>query len=401
MASARKRPDKPRRGKGRKAGSPHPSSTATTAALADTPPATTAPPPSPLWRHPLVRAGAFAWALVGLVVALVGLALAARELRIIVIPLVLALFPAALLSPLVRWLVARRLPPAVATLLVILGSLGLIAGVVRLLTPAIASEAPGLAESMQDGIAELQDYLERGPFGIDPVLITELLETGREQLISIAQQAAGDAATAVAEGVAGVVFLLVALFFYLKDGGRIASWLGGLFPAGIRDDAELIGGSAWVTIGAYFRGQLFIALVDAVFIGLGLALLRVPLALPLAVLIFFGGLFPIVGAFVSGTVAVLVALADRGIGVALIVLVIVLAVQQIEGNVLAPLVLGRATALHPLAVILALAAGGVLLGVLGAFLAVPVTASLARAIGHLRSRRSGVSPAAPAAAGGP
>lgn len=360
--------------------------------------------PAPIWTHPLVRAGAYAWALIGLVTVLVGATLVAGELRIIVVPLVLALFPAALLSPVVRWLVNLRVPPALAALLAILGSLGLFVGVVRLLTPAIAAEAPGLADSVQQGIVQLEAFLEAGPFGIDPAVIADLLESGQEQLIALGQQAAGTVATAVAEGVAGLIFGLVALFFYLKDGRRIAAWLCEVFPRSVQRDAQLIGTGAWLTIGAYFRGQLFVAFVDAVFIGLGLAILRVPLALPLTVLVFIGGLFPIVGAFVSGTVAVLVALADGGIGIALAVLGIVLAVQQIEGNVLAPLVLGRATALHPLAVILALTAGGIVLGVLGAFLAVPVAASIARAVGHLRTRRlrpSGpVSPAGPAAAAG-
>ncbi|HVL99262.1 MAG TPA: AI-2E family transporter [Egibacteraceae bacterium] len=346
--------------------------------------------PEPIWRHPLVRAGAYAWAVIGLVFVLRGVGQVMDQLRVIVVPLILALFPAALLSPVMRWLVGRRVPPAVAALLVIVGSIGLMAGGVRLLAPAIAAEIPGLTASIQAGIVQLEEFLEAGPFGVDPAMVTDLLDTGREQLIALGQQAVGTVAAAVAEGLAGLLFGLVALFFYLKDGARIAAWLNQLFPDGMRQDAEAIGTRAWLTIGAYFRGQLLVALVDAVFIGLGLALLRVPLALPLAVLVFVGGLFPIVGAFVSGTVAVLVALADGGLAIALAVLAIVVAVQQIESNVLAPLVLGKATALHPLAVILALAAGGIVQGVLGAFLAVPVAASLARAVGHLRRRKQHV-----------
>ncbi|MEX0657943.1 MAG: AI-2E family transporter, partial [Egibacteraceae bacterium] len=128
----------------------------------------------------------------------------------------------------------------------------------------------------------------------------------------------------------------------------------------------------WTTLGRYFRGQLLVAAVDAVLIGLGLLLLGIPLAVPLAVLIFFGGLFPIVGAVTSGVVAVLVALADAGLATALIVLGLIVAVQQLESNVLEPVVLGKTLALHPLMVLLAITAGAVTLGVLGAFLAVPV-----------------------------
>ncbi|MEX2620397.1 MAG: AI-2E family transporter [Egibacteraceae bacterium] len=366
------------------------------------------PEPEPIWAHPLVRAGALAWGLVGLVVVLVGAAAVLRELSVLVVPFVLALFPAALLSPLMRLLVARRVPPALAALLVIFGSIGLLVGVGSLLAEGIADEAPAMVTSVEEGIADLEAFLDEGPFGLEPDVIAGWLETGREQLIEVGSQAAGSVASAVAEGVAGLLFGLVALFFYLKDGARIADWLRRLFPAHLRTDAKTIGTQAWVTIGSYFRGQLFIALVDAVLIGLGLVLLRVPLALPLAVLIFFGGLFPIVGALASGAVAVLVALAASGPGAALVVLALIVGVQQFEGNVLAPVVLGKATALHPLAVILALAAGGIVLGVLGAFLAVPVAASLTRAIGYLRTGRGGgssssssaVSPAAPASAGG-
>jgi len=362
------------------------------------------PEPTPFWKHPLVRVGVYAWALLGVAGVLIGLAIIFGELRLVVVPLILALFPAALLSPVQRWLVKRRLPPAIAALVVVLGSLGVIAGGVTLLAPAIAAEAPDIAVSIQEGITQLQEFLEAGPFGIDPMVVTDLLETGREQLIGLGQQAAGTVATAVAEGVAGLLFGLVALFFYLKDGARIASWLAGLFPGVLQQDAEAIGSRAWLTIGSYFRGQLLVALVDAIFIGLGLVVLGVPLALPLAVLVFVGGLFPIVGAFISGTVAVLVALADGGITIALAVLAIVVAVQQIESNVLAPVVLGKATALHPLAVIVALTIGGITLGVLGAFLAVPVAASLARGIGHLRARKrvlhGPISRAAPASGEG-
>nr|MBA2578793.1 AI-2E family transporter [Euzebyaceae bacterium] len=157
-------------------------------------------------------------------------------------------------------------------------------------------------------------------------------------------------------------------------------------PRRARADAEAIGARVWFTIGAYIRGQLVIAVVDAVLIGLGLWIVGVPLALPLAVLVFFGGLFPIVGAVAAGIVAVLVALATGGLTSALIVLAIVVAVQQVEGHLLAPIVLGKATELHPVAVIAALTAGAVLLGVLGAFLAVPIAASATRAVGYLRTR---------------
>lgn len=340
----------------------------------------------PLAQHPFVRMGCYAWALVGLVVALTGAALVLAELSIIVAPLVLALFPAALLAPLARWLTRHGLPPAAASLAVILGGLAVVVGALGLLTPAIAAELPGVAESVRDGISELQAFLQAGPFGIDPARIQRAMDSVRSQGAAIAQQVAGTIATAIAEGVTGVLLALVVLFFYLKDGPRIGRWLRDLFPEHMRSDAQVIATRAWTTVGAYFRGQLLVALMDAVLIGLGLVLLGIPLALPLAVLVFVGGLFPIVGAVVSGAIAVLVGLADEGLTTALLVLALIIVVQQLESNVFAPVVLGRATALHPLAIVLAITTGGVVLGVLGAFLAVPVTASLTRAVSYLRVR---------------
>ncbi len=151
-------------------------------------------------------------------------------------------------------------------------------------------------------------------------------------------------------------------------------------------------GLLWWTLGAYFRAQMLVALVDAVAIGIGLVVLGVPLALPLAVLVFLGGFFPIVGAFVSGFVAVLVALADQGIGTALLVLGLVVLVQQAEGNLLEPLILSPVLRLHPFAVILAVTAGAVTSGVLGAFLAVPMAAIPARVVDYLRGRRPAAGP---------
>jgi predicted PurR-regulated permease PerM len=340
------------------------------------------------FQHPLIRAGQYAWALVGLALALVLIGIVVREVQLVVIPLILALFPAALLEPVMRLLRRAGVPSAIAALVVILSAFGLLYGLGRLLAPQIADEVPALQESVEEGLVELQAFLEDGPFGIDPVWIQDSLETLQDQVLEsdILQTGVMGAAGAVAQIGTIMVLMLVVLFFYMKDGARIAAWARDLFPRSVREDVGAVGQLGWTTIGAYFRGQLLVAFFDAVFIGIGLAILQVPLALPLAVLVFFGGLFPIVGAVIAGAVAVLVALASGGWVVALIALGIVLAVQQIEGNVLAPLVLGKATEMHPLAVLTSLTAGGILLGVLGAFIAVPIAASLARAIGYLRAR---------------
>ena len=342
-----------------------------------------------LSQRPFIRVGAYSWAFVGLVLAAAAVAMALGVLTVVWVPLLLALFPAALLAPVNHRLRRLGLPRSLAALLTLLAFLGALALVVSVLVPVVASELPELSKSLRDGITDLRRFAERSGMDVSPARVEQLIGQARQGALSGLRGSAAEIVTAVAEGVTGFLLMLLALFFYLKDGDRIGRGLRDLFPERARDDVEAIGDQTWWTLGAYFRGQLFIALVDAIFIGVGIALLGVPLALPLAVLVFFGGLFPIVGAFLSGGVAVLVALADGGPAIALGALAVVVGVQQLESNILEPVVLSRAVHLHPLAVIVALATGGVLLGVLGAFLAVPVAASGARAVAHLRSRTPG------------
>lgn len=335
-------------------------------------------------ERPLLRLGRSAWAGVGIIVLLALLALAAVQVAVVVVPLVLALFPAALLAPVTGWLKRHRLPPALASLLSIVGGLALLTAAVAVLARIAAAEVPDdLAESLSQGVQGLNAALGQAPFldiqGIED-LGQRVQDMGGGQLPNVA---AGIAATAV-EVVVGTVFLFVALFFYLKDGEQISDALRTLVPSRIREDLVEMSRRAWRTLGSFFRGQLLVAVVDAVLIGVGLLLLGVPLALPLAALVFFGGLFPIVGAIVSGALAVLVALADGGLGLGIAVFVLVLAVQQAESNILAPVVLGRAIKLHPLLVVLVITGAAGVVGVLGAFLAVPVTASIARAVDYLR-----------------
>lgn len=341
-----------------------------------------------LMDSPFVRAGVYGWAFVGILVLLLAAGYVMQRLNLVVVPLILALFPAAVLAPPAAAL-KRHMPNALAALVVVLGVLGLLAGTIAIFVEPVSQEVPGIIETASDGAAQIQEFLEEGPFGLAPVPVQDLIDEARiriqEQSGAITSGALSAVGT-IAQGVTGLVFALVALFFYLKDGPIIARWLHSLFPARFQPDAEAIGSRMWQTVGAYIRGQLFVAFVDGLFIGLGLWVLRVPLALPLGVLVFFASLFPIIGAVISGALAALVALATNGLTTALLVIVVVVIVQQVESNVLAPVVLGRATQLHPLATILSLTAGGILLGVLGAFIAVPIVASAARAVGYLRNR---------------
>jgi putative heme transporter len=335
--------------------------------------------PDQVWRL-----GRAAWGLLGLVGLVVLLGFVSSQLILVVVPVVLALFPATLLVPVAGWLKDRGVPAALASLVSILAGIGLIVGVIAVLIPAVASEAPELADSASEGIEELEELVADLGIGIESV--DDLLDRVQEQVGDLGEytEEALDAAVAAGETITGAILVMVILFFYLKDGRRLTRGLVATLPERHRSTATTIAEQAWTTLGAYFRGQMLVALVDAVFIGLGLWILGVPLALPLAVLVFFGGLFPIVGAVVTGMVAVLVALADGGLGPALIVFALVLVVQQLESNVLEPYILGRAINLHPLVILLSITAGSVTLGILGAFLAVPLAAVTARTIEILR-----------------
>jgi putative heme transporter len=344
----------------------------------------------PLSSHRLVRSGAYAWALVGILVLAAAVTVVMGHLKVVVVPLVLALFPAAMLTPFTRRLISWGVPRWLAALVALLLTVGLVTAVIMALAPQVQRELGDVGASLRQGYTRVKDFLAGGPFGLNPIeldQVTAQIQRQIGQTQGLSQTALRFAGT-VLEGVTGFLFFLFALFFYLKDGAKIAGWLHELFPRSAQGDAEHIGGLVWHTIGRYIRGQVLIAFSDAVLIGIGLVILHVPLALPLTVFIFFGALFPIVGAIVAGTVAVLVALATVGLGKALLVLVLILIAFQVEGHLLSPIVLGRIIRLHPLAVIAALTAGGVLLGVLGAFLAVPVTSSVFRAVSYLRNREA-------------
>jgi putative heme transporter len=328
--------------------------------------------------------------LIGILLLAIAAAVVVGQIAVVVTPLVVALFPAAVLSPLTRRLINRGFPPSLAALVVLLAAIGLVAGVFTVFAPQVQRELGDVGTSVSQGYARIKDFLANGPFGLRSIELDELIMRAQQQIRGT--QGIGSIAlhfvNRVFEVVAVFLFFLFALFFYLKDGAKIAGWLRDLFPRTARPNAEHIGGLVWHTIGGYIRGQLFVAFTDATLIGIGLLILNVPLALPLAVFVFFGALFPIVGSIIAGSVAVLVALATGGGGSALLVLALVLVVFQLEGHLLSPIVLGRSTHLHPLAVLAALTAGAVLLGVLGAFLAVPIAASAARVIGYLRSEET-------------
>lgn len=333
-------------------------------------------PPKGLWQDGLGRTATRS-AQVLLIVALGALvAWVLIQLRLVVVPVLIATLIAAAVSPLVTWLERRRLPRSLAVWAALLSGIGLVALAGWFIGAAISDQWPQLRDGAVEGIEELRAFASEGPLQ----LTDQQLERYQQTVVDAVQRTdfttgAISGATAVGEALAGLFLGAVVLYFLLKDGRGIWRFLVAQVP-GRRTRERLleIGNRSTGVLGGYVRGTATIALVDALFIGGSLAILRVPLALPLAVVVFIGAFVPLVGATVAGILAALIALVSNGLVTALIVVAVVVAVNQIEGDVLAPIVLGRSLRLHPLAILLALTAGTILAGIIGAILAVPFAA---------------------------
>jgi predicted PurR-regulated permease PerM len=344
---------------------------------------------------PLTRQGRRAWAALGIIGVLVVVGYVVTRVGLVLPAFVVALFPAALFSPLAERMRGTRLPDSLTALVLVLLLVAAFVLPGWLVVPRFADQVGDLGDAVARGLQQAQS-------AVDWSLLPGSADGPQElagQLLGLGPGGGGGspgmaALTAFLSTATGLVLVLVVLFFVLKDGRRLWQGVLDLLPRRHRHEIDLLAGRSWWTLGAYLRGQLLVALFDAVFIGLGLWLIGLTLVLPLAVLVFFGALFPIVGSFVAGSVAVLVALADRGPMTALLVLGLIILVQQVEGNVFQPLVMSNIVALHPLVVILSVVAGGIVLGVFGAFIAVPVAAITARVVDHLRGRPPAAGPEA-------
>lgn len=298
-----------------------------------------------------------------------------RALSTVVIPILLALILASTFSPVMRQLRARRVPPVLATVLVFLTILVMFTGVGWLIVWAVRGEWDELSEQAQEGFVQVLDWVQTLPFAPSSEQLSEWGDAVVDFLTS-AQFGSGALAGvgAVTSFVTGLVLLLVVLFFFLKDGPQIWKFLLRPFSGEALARAQRVGDKTVSTLGSYVRGTAAVAAVDAIGIGIGLAFAQVPLALPLAVLVFVLAFIPIVGATLAGALAALVALVANGPVSAIVVVGIVVLVNQLEGNFLQPVLMGRALKLHSLVILLALTIGTVLSGVLGAVLAVPIAA---------------------------
>jgi predicted PurR-regulated permease PerM len=336
----------------------------------------------------LSRSAALSWRLlvVAAAVGVVGFLLV--YLRLIVLPVIVALFLTTLLAPPASWLRERGWPPLAATWAVIMAGVLLVAGAVAVLAPQIGPQFGTLRGQIGTGLDDVQRWLREGPLHFSDAQLSSLLERARQEAQSnttALTRGVLSGATLAVEVVTGALLSIVLTFFFVKDGHRIGDWFvrhAGSHAGELRE----MGRRAFDTLGAYLRGVATVGLIDALFIGIGLAVVGVPLAVPLAFLVFLGAFFPIVGAFLTGLIAALVALVSKGLVAALIIVAITVAVQQLEGHVLAPLVLGRAVKLHPAVILLALAGGGVVGGIAGAALAVPAVAVVGSVGTYLRDR---------------
>ncbi len=333
-------------------------------------------------------AAGWAWRLLVIAAAVVLAARAMADLRLVVLPPVVALFLTTMLWPVVVWLRRHRVPAGAAAALVLAGFLAVIAAVVAALGPVVAAQTDDLGRELVTGVEQVTDWVASRPLaGATPDLdrsVDSALEYARENAGRIGGGLLTGAALAV-EVVAGLLLALVATFFLLKDGDALRDRaLGWMLPQR-REAAASLGLSVWSTLGGYVRGLAIVAVFDAVVIGLALLAIGVPLVIPLAVLTFCGAFIPIVGAFAAGLAAALVALVAGGVGDALLVVAAITVIQQVESQLLYPVVVGRSLDLHPLPLLLAVTAGGVLYGIVGAALGAPVLATAARVAEHARA----------------
>jgi putative heme transporter len=353
----------------------------------------------PSW---LATLAAWVWRLLVLLVGVSVLILVATQLALVTVPILLGLILSTLAVPPARALERAGAPPAVAALVVVVGGFAVVVAGVAALVPSFLEQVRELGPTVRDAANRFLAWLEDGPIGVDRDQLTDLGNQVLEQLQTQGGAVASGALSFVAslvEGLTAFILALILLFFFVKDGERIWTWVVARSPEDHRPTVLALGARSWEALAGYVRGTALVAFIDAVGIGVGLAIVGVPLVMPLAVLVFIGGFVPIVGAFVTGLLAVAVAFADGGGGTALIVLAIVVVVQQVESDVLQPVIMRRAVPLHPVVVLAVLTAGAKLVGIVGAFLAVPLAAVVSAVGNELRLRHERAPDLGPAADG--
>jgi predicted PurR-regulated permease PerM len=324
-------------------------------------------------------AGAWSWRILVVLAVLGVLVFLIIQLRLLIIPLLVAVVLSALLVPFKNFLVRHKWPRWAAIAAAELGTIVVVTGLVFLVVTQVTSGFDDLRTQSMSSYNDLKAFLANSPLQVSEADFNAYVA---QAWAAIQQDSAALLSGAAALGssvghiLTGVLLTLFSTLFILIDGARIWAWIVRLFPRRARAATDGAGKTGWNTLQSFVKVQILVASIDAVGIGLGALILQVPLAIPIAVLVFLGSFIPIIGAVVTGAVAVFIALVYNGPVIALIMLGVVLLVQQIEGHILQPLVMGTAVKVHPLAVVLAVAGGSMIAGIAGAFFAVPVVATL-------------------------
>jgi predicted PurR-regulated permease PerM len=307
----------------------------------------------------------------------------------VLFPVSMALIVATVLGPPVSWLRSKGWPSSLAAATVVVGFIAAIVGFIAILTPQVANKSDEVAAGASDGLQKVRDWITGEPLNLSDGQITAAISAMQDKLQSSASAISSGVFSTISTAssiIVNIVLVLMLTFFFVKDGHKFLPWLSTVGGHRSGDHLTEVLGRVWSTLGGFIRTQTLVALIDAVIIGAGLAILGSPLAVPLAVLTFFAAYIPIIGAFVSGALAVLVTLVTNNPKDAVIALIIVVAVQQLEGNVLSPVLQGKNLNLHPAVVLLSVTAGSSMFGITGAFLAVPVAASIAEILRYANER---------------
>jgi putative heme transporter len=325
-------------------------------------------------------AAAWSWRLIAIAIAMLGLLWTLRFFAVITLPLAISLLIAALASPVVIWLRRVGVPRGLATGVVMLIGLGTVGLLLTFVGQQVAQGASDLSDSVVTGLGQVRDWLRTGPFHVSDSQLDGYIKqmqaavsgsTGTDGMVTRATEVG----TALGHVVAGFFIVLFSTYFFLADGERIWSWLVRIAPRAARERVDASGRVAWVSLTQFVRATVLVALVDAIGIMLVAVFLGVPFVVAIGVLVFLGAFVPMIGATVAGLVAILVALVDQGPWTALLMLGGVILVQQIEGHVLQPFLMGRFVSLHPLGVIVAIGCGVLVAGIAGALVAVPLAAA--------------------------
>lgn len=347
--------------------------------------------PSGWRRHPYVPLGveiaaAWSWRIIIIAIATAGLLWLAATLSTITIPIAVAVLLTALTIGGVDWLESKGVPRVIASFAVLLALVAGVGGLITLVGQQLSTQFEEMRESVVEGISQLQDWAQNGPLGLSAAQIDSYVDRVQRAIASSDQAVISQATeigTRLTYFVAGIFIALFAIYFFLYEGNRIWRWVVNLFPRAARSKIHSSGVAAWGSMTAFVRATVLVALADAIGIALVAVVLQVPLALAIGVLVFVGAFVPIIGALVSGMVAVLVALVAQGPWTAVLMLIGVVAVQQIESHVLQPFLMGHLVALHPLAIVAVITIGVTTAGVIGALLAVPFAAGLNSVVRHL------------------